>query len=82
MEKPGADFRPLIEALEALEAEPGLNLQEQLARLEIALVSAEINPNPIEAVELTYSLKALQEIDASKRAPAQDTADLASFFEQ
>lgn len=81
MEKPGADFRPLIEALQALEAEPELTLQEQLARLEIALVSAEINPNPIDAVELTYSLKALREIDTHNRAPAQDTADLSSYFE-
>jgi hypothetical protein len=81
MEKPGADFRPLIEALEALDAEPGLDLQEQLARLEMALVSAEINPNPIEAIELSYSLKALQELNADNRAPARGTADLASYFE-
>lgn len=81
MEKPGADFRPLIEALEALEAEPGLDLQEQLARLEMALVSAEINPNPIEAIELSYALKALKEIDTHNRAPTKGTADLAGYFE-
>lgn len=81
MKKPGADFRPLIEALEALDAEPGLDLQEQLARLELALVSAEINPNPIEAIELSYSLKALQELNTDNRAPARGTADLAGYFE-
>lgn len=81
MEKPEADFRPLIKALLALEAEPGLDLQEQLNRLELALVSAELNPNPIEAVELLYSLEVLKQIDTTDRAPAKDTADLAGYFD-
>lgn len=81
MDRPGADFGPLIAALTAASADPYATLEEQLANIELSLVSAQLNPNPIQAVELAYSLKALNEINTQGLNPAQGTADLAPFFE-
>lgn len=81
MERAGADFRPLIEALEAASSDPYATLSEQLATLELFLVSAQLNPNPIPAVELAYSLRVLAEIDTQGIHPAQNTAELSSWFE-
>ena len=81
MDRAGADFRPLIAALEAASADPFATLQEQLAQIELELVSAQLNPDPIEAVELSYALRALREIDPSGISSARGTADLAPFFE-
>lgn len=81
MERPGADFRALIAALEAASADPYATLEQQLAQLELSLVSAQLNPNPIEAVELAYALKALKEIDTQGINPARGTADLANWFD-
>lgn len=80
MDKPAADFSPLIRALEAAGA--ANSLDQQLAIIELALVEAELNPNPIPAIDLHYSLNALGEIDTRGRAAAsRGTADLAAFFE-
>jgi hypothetical protein len=81
MDKPGADFRPLIAALEAASSDPYATLSEQLRSFELSLVSAELNPNVIEAVELFYSLKVLREIDLEGRSESRGTADLSPFFE-
>lgn len=81
MERAGADFGPLIAALQAASADPFATLEEQLANIELSLVSAQLNPNPIEAVELAYSLKALREIDPQGVNPSMGTADLANWFE-
>jgi hypothetical protein len=80
MERAGADFRPLIKALETASADPFASLDEQLASLELSLVSAELNPNPIAAVELSYALKALRELNANLTS-TRGTADLAPFFD-
>ena len=80
MERAGADFSALIAALQAASADPFATLDEQLAQLELSLVSAQLNPNPIAAVELSYALKALREIDPQGINPARGTADLAPFF--
>ena len=80
MPNPGADFQPLIEALQAASADPYATLEEQLASLELSLVSAELNPNPVPLVELTYSLRALAELNPQGRASARGTAELAMFF--
>jgi len=77
----GADFRPLIAALEAASADPQSTLSDQLLQIELSLVSAQLNPDPVEAVELGYALKALREIDPSGITTARGTADLAPFFE-
>jgi hypothetical protein len=82
MERSGADFRPLIAALEAASADPFATLEQQLANIELSLVSAQLNPNPIEAVELAYSLRALREIDPQGISSTRGTADLAPWFEQ
>lgn len=81
MERAGADFRPLIEALQAASADPQATLREQLATLELFLVSAQLNPNPIPAVELAYSLRVLAEIDTQGINPAQGTAELSEWFD-
>jgi hypothetical protein len=81
MERPGADFRPLIAALEAASADSSATLSDQLATLELALVAAELNPDSESFIELTYALKALAEIDANARAQARGTAALGVFFE-
>jgi len=81
MEKPGADFEPLIAALIAASANPYASLEEQLASLELSLVEAELNPNTIQAVEMFYSLEALQGVNLEGRSTARETLDLASFFE-
>ena len=81
MERPGADFGPLIAALVQASANPEASLAEQLSSLELTLVSAELNPNVIEAVELFYSLKALKEINLEARSSARGTADLTPWFE-
>jgi len=82
MDKAGADFRPLIAALEAASADPFATLEEQLAQIELELVSAQLNPDPIQAVELSYALKALREIDPRGISSTRGTADLAPFFDQ
>jgi hypothetical protein len=82
MERAGADFSALIAALKQASADPFATLEEQLAQIELSLVSAQLNPNPIEAVELAYSLKALREIDPRGITSSRGTADLAPFFEQ
>jgi hypothetical protein len=82
MERPGADFGPLIAALTQASANPEASLAEQLASLELSLVSAELNPNVIEAVELFYSLNALKEINLEARSSARGTADLTPWFEE
>jgi len=81
MERSGADFGPLIEALQSASADPYATLSEQLASIELYLVSAQLNPNPIPAVELSYSLRVLREIDPQGINPAQGTAELSSWFE-
>jgi hypothetical protein len=81
MERAGADFGPLIAALQAASADPFATLENQLANIELSLISAQLNPNPIEAVELAYSLKALREIEPQGIISAAGTADLAAFFE-
>jgi hypothetical protein len=81
MERARADFGPLIAALQAASADPFATLEQQLANIELSLVSAQLNPNPIEAVELAYSLKALREIDPQGVNPSIGTADLANWFE-
>ena len=81
MERAGADFGPLIAALQAASADPFATLEQQLANIELSLVSAQLNPNPIEAVELAYSLQALREIDPQGVSPSMGTADLANWFE-
>jgi hypothetical protein len=81
VQKPGADFQPLIEALQLASADPYATLEEQLASIELSLVSAELNPNPVPIVELTYSLRVLSEINTGSRAQARGTAELAGFFE-
>ena len=81
MDRAGADFSALIAALQSASADPFATLEEQLAQIELSLVSAQLNPNPIEAVELTYALKALREIDPQGIAPSRGTADLAPFFD-
>lgn len=80
MERPQADFRPLITALQAASADPYATLEEQLAALELYLVSAQLNPDPYQAIELRYSLKALREISPQGINSARGTADLAPFF--
>lgn len=82
MDKAGADFRPLIAALEAASADPFATLEEQLAQIELELVSAQLNPDPIQAVELSYALKALREIDPRGISSTRGTADLAPFYDQ
>ena len=80
MERIAADFRPLIKALELAMEDEGSCLREQLGQIELSLVSAQINPNPIAAVELRYALQVLREIDYKLIRHAQDTADLEAFF--
>lgn len=81
MERAGADFGPLIAALQAASTDPFATLSEQLANIELSLVSAQLNPNPIPAVELAYSLRVLAEIETQGINPARGTAALAPWFE-
>lgn len=80
MEKPGADFAPLIAALIEASSNPEATLSEQLASLELSLVAAELNPNPVAKVELYYALKALREIDLNREG-IEASGDLELFFE-
>jgi hypothetical protein len=80
-EEPGADFRPLIRALEVASADPYATLAEQLISLEVSFAAAEINPNPIPAVEISYALKVLQGLNANLNQSTRGTADLAPFFD-
>jgi hypothetical protein len=80
MSTPAADFTPLIRALEA--ANSSETLEGQLAIIELALVEAELNPNPIPSIELEFSLSALATIDTSERIASRGTAELAQFFEK
>lgn len=80
MDRSGADFGPLIAALQAASADPFATLEQQLNAIELSLVSAQLNPNPIEAVELAYALKALREIDPRGITSTAGTADLAPWF--
>lgn len=81
MDRSGADFGPLIAALQAASADPFATLEQQLANIELSLVSAQLNPDPVAAVELAYSLRALREIDPQGVKPSMGTADLANWFE-
>jgi hypothetical protein len=80
MERMGADFRPLIRALQLASLDQSLTLSQQLAEIELSLVSAQINPDTYEALELRYSLEALREIDPRGIAQARGTAELEPFF--
>ncbi len=81
MEKIGADFRPLIRALELASADQRNSLEQQLGIIELALVEAQLNPNTYQAIELRYSLEALRQIDPRGIAQARGTADLEPFFQ-
>jgi hypothetical protein len=81
MDKPGANFQPLIAALEDAGADPRATLSEQLARLELFLVAAELDPNVIPAVEIFWALKALRTINLKGRSESTGTEDLAPFFQ-
>jgi hypothetical protein len=80
MERIAADFGPLIKALQLASADPAATLGEQLAQVELSLVSAQINPDPYNALELRYALQALREIDPQGIQHARGTADLECFF--
>lgn len=56
--RPGseADFRPLIRALENIQAADYDTLSDQLAAFERELLSYELNPSPWNFTELTYAL--------------------------
>jgi len=81
MERQTADFRPLIKALQLASAEGYHSLEEQLAEIELYLVSAQLNPDPYSALEMKYALNALSQIHTQGISPARGTADLAPFFE-
>jgi hypothetical protein len=73
-----AEFRQLIELLGSishLETE-----QEQLAAIELRLVSAELNPDCRDIVELTHALGVLSKIGATGRASANTPEHLEVYF--
>lgn len=73
-----AEFRQLIDILASishLETE-----QEQLDALELRLVSAELNPDCRDIVELTHALEVLSKISAKGRASANTPEHLEVYF--
>lgn len=80
MERPGADFTPLILALLTASSDPYASLDEQLASIELSFVEAELNPNPVDRVELFHSLRVLREL-VIDRPNARAAEDLEHFFQ-
>lgn len=83
--RPGseADFRPLIRALENIQAAGYNTLSDQLAAFERELVSHELNPSCWNFIEVTYALGAttvFSEI-AGKREWTPGREDLTPLFD-
>jgi hypothetical protein len=72
------DFQPLIEALQA--ANSGKTFNEQLAQIELALVSSEMNPKPNTFCDLLWAVEAIGEIDITARRWQPVEEPLESFF--
>jgi hypothetical protein len=72
------DFQPLIEALQA--ANTGKTYNEQLAQIELALVSSEMNPKPNNFCELLWAIETVGGIDITARRWKPVEEPLESFF--
>ena len=72
------DFQPLIEALQA--ANSGKTFNEQLAQIELALVSSEMNPKPNTFCDLLWAVEAIGSIDITARRWQPVEEPLESFF--
>jgi hypothetical protein len=72
------DFQPLIEALQA--AKNGKTFNEQLAQIELALVSSEMNPKPNTFCDLLWAVEAIGSIDITARRWQPVEEPLESFF--
>lgn len=76
-------FQPLIAALQAASSEPSDSLEQQLQKLELHLVTVELDPNVIEAVDLFYALRVLKTIELEDRSNAiglEVSEDLRPWF--
>lgn len=72
------DFQPLIEALQA--ANTGKTFNEQLAQIELALVSSEMNPKADTFCDLLWAIEAVGSIDITLRRWKPVEEHLESFF--
>jgi len=72
------DYTPLIEALQA--ANTAKTFNEQLAQIELALVSSEMNPKADNFCELLWSIEAIGSIDITLRKWQPVEEQLDSFF--
>lgn len=72
------DFQPLIQAL--LAANSGKTFNEQLAQIELALVSSEMNPKPNTFCDLLWAVEAIGSIDITARRWQPVEEPLESFF--
>jgi len=72
------NFEPLIKALQT--ANQKETFQAQLAELELALVSSEMNPKPSEFCELLWAIETLGSIDITKRRWQPVEEPLTGFF--
>lgn len=72
------DYTPLIEALQA--ANTAKTFNEQLAQIELALVSSEMNPKADTFCELLWAIETISSVDITLRKwqPVED--HLESFF--
>lgn len=83
MDTLGANFEPLIIALQAANGVPGASLEQQLHIIELSLVELELDPDVIQAVQMFYSLKVLKGLDLAARSKAigtRENFDLATWF--
>ncbi|NBW14506.1 MAG: hypothetical protein EBR82_41560 [Caulobacteraceae bacterium] len=72
------NFQPLIKALQT--ATEKATFQEQIAELEIALVSSELNPKPEEFCDLLWAIELLGNIDIRARKWQPIGESLNDFF--
>lgn len=72
------DFTPLIKALQA--ANEALTFAEQVATIELALVSAELHPQADNFCSFLWSLELLQNIDITARRWKPAPESVSSFF--
>jgi hypothetical protein len=72
------DFQPLIEALQA--ANTAKTYGEQLAQIELALVTSEMNPKPNNFCELLWAIETIGGIDITLRRWQPVEEPLESFF--
>jgi hypothetical protein len=83
MDTLGANFEPLIIALQAANRVPDASLEQQLHIIELCLVGLELDPDVIQAVQMFYSIKVLKGLDLDARSKAigtRENSDLAAWF--